>query len=179
VSASGSILASAQVVLAKQLSLSRVPDATIYGEKSGLARAKTSGSREEPMSAGMLRGQRVLILVDELIFGLGLARELEVAEASVIGPVTTASLALELLQRSAVDAAVLDYRLGQRGTSSEVTLALAENGIPFLFHTDNPVETAMAYPGIPLVEKTAPASELAAAVQLLLATRNSRRLVPE
>jgi hypothetical protein len=127
----------------------------------------------------MLRGQRVLILVDELVFGLGLAHELEVAEARVIGPVTTASLALELLQRSAVDAAVLDYRQGQRGTSSEVTLALAVNGIPFLFHTDSPLETAMAYLGIPLVEKTAPVSQLVAAIQHLLATSNSRRLVSE
>src|SRR5205814_728686 len=41
VSASGSILSSAQVVLAKQLSLSRDPDATIYGEKGGLSRADT------------------------------------------------------------------------------------------------------------------------------------------
>ena len=81
-----------------------------------------------------LRDQRVLIVEDEALVAMDLARVLTQAGALVVGPAGTIEDALDLVSQGAVDRAILDVNLGGRMVTP-VAMALADRGIPFVYLT--------------------------------------------
>jgi two-component system, response regulator PdtaR len=81
-----------------------------------------------------LSGWRVLVVEDEPLIALDLRDTLEGWGCRVIGPVATASAALELVKESLPDCAVLDVNLG-RETSEPVAAALRSRHCPFIVMT--------------------------------------------
>lgn len=81
-----------------------------------------------------LRDQRVLIVEDEALVAMELARVLTAAGAQVVGPAGSIEEALELLDRKPIDRAVLDINLGGR-LVTPVAQALAARAIPFIYLT--------------------------------------------
>ena len=84
--------------------------------------------------APTLRGQRVLVVEDEALVAMELARVLTAAGAQVVGPVGTIEGALNLLDDQPIDRALLDVNLGGRPVAP-VAEALARRRIPFVYLT--------------------------------------------
>ena len=88
----------------------------------------------------LLEGLRILVLEDELLTALDLARMIEDCGGEVVGPVGRLEQARELVRREQIDAAVLDVQL-----NGETSLALAEEllsrGLPVLLTTGYESET--------------------------------------
>lgn len=75
---------------------------------------------------------KVLIVEDEWLIAIDIATTVEGCGYEVLGPAHTVATALEILESSRVDCAMLDVNL--RGeTSYPVADALAGRGIPFAF----------------------------------------------
>jgi len=81
-----------------------------------------------------LRDQRVLIVEDEALVAMELARVLTEAGAQVVGPAGSIEEALDLVARKPIDRAVLDVNLGGRMVTP-VARALAAKAIPFVYLT--------------------------------------------
>ena len=75
-----------------------------------------------------------------------------------------------MIDRSPMDAAVLDYRL-EAETAAPIASRLVSLGIPFLFHTSSTTNPALAHPGVPIVDKPTRPEQLVAAVNALPRTR--------
>jgi CheY-like chemotaxis protein len=85
------------------------------------------------MENSALHDRRILVVEDEYLIALNLADSLEVAGATVIGPVASVDMAVAALASEArIDAAVLDVNLGGL-VSYPVADALIERKIPFVF----------------------------------------------
>ena len=82
-----------------------------------------------------LADRRVLVLEDEYLIAMDLKGWLQDAGASVVGPAPKVKTALELIERDAPDAAVLDVNLGEGSTAYPVADRLSALGVPFLFAT--------------------------------------------
>ena len=80
------------------------------------------------MTRSLLLGLRILVVEDDAIIALDIAGTLADAGATVIGPVYRVARALDLLETSAIDIAVLDYRL-ESETISPVADRLSTQGI--------------------------------------------------
>jgi two-component SAPR family response regulator len=82
----------------------------------------------------LLDGLNILIVEDEFLIAMQLTRMIQELGAQVLGPVSTVNAGTELLQNSAVDAAVVDINLG---TESSAPLAeeLLARGIPVVLTT--------------------------------------------
>jgi DNA-binding NtrC family response regulator len=73
----------------------------------------------------------VLVVEDEALLSLEIAQILSQAGFNVIGPARIVARALELVERAACCAAVLDVRL-KSGTSEHVAQELKDRGMPFV-----------------------------------------------
>lgn len=81
-----------------------------------------------------LRDRTILIAEDEYLAANDLAKELDRAGATVVGPFPTTDRALAFLSTSTPDGAILDIDL--RGQSVYALAdALREMGVPFVFMT--------------------------------------------
>ena len=92
------------------------------------------GSDEQAPLDRPLHDQRVLIVEDEALVAMELARVLTAAGAQVVGPAGSIEEALELVNRKPIDRAVLDINLGGR-LVTPVAQALAARAIPFIYLT--------------------------------------------
>jgi DNA-binding LytR/AlgR family response regulator len=83
-----------------------------------------------------LRGRRLLVVEDDYMVAVELARSLEEMGAQVIGPVGSVKDALAMVEMAdaRVDAAVLDINLHDERVYP-VADALAGRGVPFVFVT--------------------------------------------
>lgn len=81
-----------------------------------------------------LRDQRVLVVEDEAVVAMELARVLTAAGAKVIGPAGTIEEAMDLLDGHSIDRALLDVNLGGR-LITPVAKALNHRQIPFVYLT--------------------------------------------
>jgi DNA-binding response OmpR family regulator len=117
--------------------------------------------------ARRLSGRRILILEDEPQMAALLRRVLEDAGATVIGPTSDGSEAIQLLDGTGVEAAVVDWRVGA-GNANTFAHLLTLRRIPFLFHTGVSDEAASQHPGVPVLAKPFRAEQLLAAVEALL-----------
>lgn len=113
---------------------------------------------------------RVLVLEDEAVILMDLAYALEDEGAE---PVTapTVALAMEEIERSVPDAAILDVNLGGGTTCEPVAARLAALGVPFVLHSgdlDRQGEL-IAGLGAPLLPKPTPGALVARHVLSLTA----------
>ncbi|SNS79809.1 PAS domain S-box-containing protein [Sphingomonas laterariae] len=84
--------------------------------------------------ARVLAGQRILIIEDEPLVAMEIAAAVEDAGAVPLGPASTVAEALDLIETSEADLAVLDGNL--QGEAVDVIAAeLTDRRIPFLFVT--------------------------------------------
>jgi PAS domain S-box-containing protein len=81
-----------------------------------------------------LRDQRVLVVEDEAVVAMELARVLTAAGAQVVGPVGTIEEAMDLVDGASIDRALLDVNLGGRPVTP-VARALSRRRIPFVYLT--------------------------------------------
>ena len=100
---------------------------------------------------------RVLVVEDEWLIAADLAECLETAGVEVLGPVTTVSDALLLVEAAAaeggINAAVLDMNIGGAAVTP-VADALAAIGVPFLYATGYPTKHGRGrHDGAPLLQK--------------------------
>lgn len=118
------------------------------------------------MPSSLLFGLRVLVLEDDPIIALDVAQTLADAGATILGPAYRVAQALDLIERSAIDVAVLDFRL-ETATASPVAHRLSARGIPYLFHTSSRGGPAQAHPGVPIIDKPTHPERLVAAIKAL------------
>lgn len=81
-----------------------------------------------------LQGKKILILEDSYFTAMDEAHVLEAAGAEVIGPASSETAAIELIERERPDLAVIDINLGA-GASYAIARKLTECAIPFVFAT--------------------------------------------
>ncbi|HJU06786.1 MAG TPA: HWE histidine kinase domain-containing protein [Nitrospiraceae bacterium] len=86
-----------------------------------------------PEGAG-IRGKRIIILEDELLIAWELRRIIEESGGEVVGTAASVAGALELVNSTPADAALLDANL-KGGKSDEIALALSKRNVPFAFVT--------------------------------------------
>jgi DNA-binding response OmpR family regulator len=80
----------------------------------------------------LLKGARLLVVEDDPLVGFLISETLQEHGAAVMGPCTSASAALGLIQASPPSAALLDVNLTD-GLSYPVAMALEDAGIPYAF----------------------------------------------
>lgn len=86
------------------------------------------------MTCDRLSDRRILVVEDEWLIAIDIQDILEGFGCTVMGPVATASAALELIADELPDAAILDVHLNG-GTSLPVAEALRSCGRPFVVVT--------------------------------------------
>ncbi len=87
-------------------------------------------TRKEPS----LSKKRFLVVEDEPLISLDIAAALEEADATVEGPVSTPEMALEIIERTSLDGALLDANLYGRPVD-DIASALTRHNVPFIFLT--------------------------------------------
>ena len=122
-----------------------------------------------------VRKRAVLMVEDELVITLDLERAIMDAGGFPVGPATTVSGALRLLNVERVNGAILDVDL--RGEDvTPVVDALLDRGIPFIFHTgiSLPSELYQRCPDVPVHTKPVAAEALIGSLGALLARGEER-----
>ncbi len=111
-----------------------------------------------------LGGLSILIIEDDFYLADDAQQALEAAGAAVLGPVSNADDALELLARTRPDCALVDVNLGG-GANFVSAEALQRLGVPFVFLTgyDESIIPAQ-FASIPRLQKPAARSALLAAL---------------
>jgi len=109
---------------------------------------------------------RILIVEDEPILALNYASILEDTGCEVIGPVSTISKGIKIIEREHIDGAVLDIDLGGVPVDPIVT-ALQQKGIPYIFVSAFP-DRIGPYKDAVFLEKPCTAAELIKAVNALV-----------
>jgi ActR/RegA family two-component response regulator len=110
-------------------------------------------------------GKRILIVEDEFVLASDLARFLESRGAMVVGPAATVGVALALVAREVLDAAVLDVNLGADRVYP-VADKLIEQGVPIVFATGyDQLLIDQPYVGMPRCQKPMDKEALARILQ--------------
>jgi DNA-binding NarL/FixJ family response regulator len=108
----------------------------------------------------VLRGKRVLVVEDEPLVSMALVDELEQAEVVVVGPAASLEGALDLIETSAIDAAILDVELQHKHVYPAADL-LGERGVPFILTTGHDADVLpQKYARVPRSLKPAPILEV-------------------
>jgi DNA-binding response OmpR family regulator len=113
----------------------------------------------------------VLLLEDEAIIALDVQDELQASGFDVAGPFTTCVAALEWLQASTPDTAILDTLL-RDGPCRDIAAELARRGVPFLIYSGHQEDSAhfAEFSSVTWIEKPVPPSVLVEECSQLLAT---------
>ena len=118
--------------------------------------------RSEILSA--YKDKRILVVEDEYFLADEVRQKLLGLGAVVVGPVETVADALELIDGSEIDAAILDVHLGDEFVFP-VADRLDELDIPCVFATGyDPAFIPMAYSGFALCEKPTELAKIARAL---------------
>jgi CheY-like chemotaxis protein len=96
--------------------------------------AERQSRRASRPTAGTMTGARVLVVEDETLLAETLCDLLLNAGCEPVGPAANVALALRLIEKSRIDAAILDVRLMDE-VSFSVAYALRARGIPLMFLT--------------------------------------------
>ena len=86
-------------------------------------------------AAGTPTGARVLVVEDEALLAETLCDLLRGAGCQPVGPAANVAVALSLIEKSRIDAAILDIRLMDDEMCFSVAYALRARGIPLMFLT--------------------------------------------
>ncbi|MGF9763643.1 response regulator [Microvirga sp. 0TCS3.31] len=113
--------------------------------------------------------QLVLVLEDEALIALNVQDELQDAGYEVAGPFSTCSAALEWLQTTTPDMAILDTTL-KDGPCREIALELSRREVPFLIYSGYQEDRQLLseFDHITWIEKPVPPEVLVQACQQLL-----------
>ena len=114
---------------------------------------------------------RILVVEDEALIALDLARQLRGAGHEVVGPCRDGADALRRIAEAGPEAAVLDYTLRGTETSEGIASDLADRGIPFAFLTGHAASGLIArgpFADRPRLTKPCSPDELLRAVRDLL-----------
>ena len=114
---------------------------------------------------------RVLLVEDEALIALDLARQLRGAGHEVVGPCRSGAEALRRIEEARPEAAVLDYSLRGTETSETTARALATRGVPFAFLTGHAASGLIArgpFADRPRLTKPCSPDELVRTVRSLL-----------
>jgi DNA-binding response OmpR family regulator len=111
----------------------------------------------------------VLVLEDEALIALNVQDELQDAGYEVAGPFSTCSAALEWLQTTTPDMAILDAAL-KDGPCREIALELSRREVPFLIYSGYQEDRQLLseFDHITWIEKPVPSEVLVQACQQLL-----------
>jgi DNA-binding response OmpR family regulator len=110
--------------------------------------------------------KRVLVVEDDALIALDIARQLADAGFQVVGPAVSVARALRLIGDHGCDIAVLDVNLGNRETSEAVAHALRARSTPFIVLSGYMREQhPPGLQGAPVLAKPADPSHLVALVQ--------------
>ena len=111
----------------------------------------------------------VLVLEDEALIALNVQDELQDAGYEVAGPFSTCSAALEWLQTTTPDMAILDATL-KDGPCREIALELSRREVPFLIYSGYQEDRQLLseFDHITWIEKPVPSEVLVQACQQLL-----------
>jgi CheY-like chemotaxis protein len=96
--------------------------------------AERRSMRASSLAAGTMTGARVLVVEDETLLAETLCELLLDAGCEPVGPAANVAIALRLIEKSRIDAAILDVRLMDE-VSFSVAYALRARGIPLMFLT--------------------------------------------
>lgn len=122
------------------------------------------------MASDELRGRRILIVEDEGLILLTILDVVQDLGCEVAGTAMRAAAAIDLIGRTAIDAALLDVNLGHGESSGPVAAALAARGIPFAFVTGYAADgVPEAFRDRPVLSKPVDERLLEAALRRLVA----------
>jgi DNA-binding response OmpR family regulator len=131
-------------------------------EGAGVPPAQSETSPDMPSKV-------VLIVEDEFLIGVSLKDWLEVAGYRTIGPITTTTEAIALIDAPGCDVAIVDLKLAD-GPADPVARKLAQRGIPFVAFTGYPPEElGPDYARTVVVPKPCDADQILDAIAALLA----------
>ena len=121
----------------------------------------------------------ILVLEDEALIALNLQDELQDEGYEVAGPFTDCSAALDWIQTTTPDMAILDATLND-GSCHRVAAELSRCGVPFLIYSGHQQDQQLLseFRHVTWIEKPVPAAALVRACQQLLsaATKLSRNI---
>ena len=113
---------------------------------------------------------RVLVVEDDALIALDIARQLTDAGLQVVGPAISVAKALRLIGGDGCDVAVLDVNLGSKETSEPIACELRARGTPFVVLSGYSSEQhPSGLHGAPVLSKPAKPGELVATVLKCLA----------
>lgn len=120
-----------------------------------------------------LSDRRVLVVEDEFYLARDVARTLQQAGATVLGPFSRQAEALVALADAAPECAIIDVNLGS-GASFDVADALCARGVPFLFFTGYDREVIPSrFADVTRLEKPVDTRHLVRAAEALFEGRES------
>ena len=118
----------------------------------------------------MHRGAAILLVEDEVLIAMAIGSEIEEEGGIVIGPATTTTEALNLIDECLttelpIAGAVLDANLLDRDVTP-VVLRLLDLGVPIVIHsaTGPPAEVLALIEAVPWIPKPTPVAKLVAAL---------------
>jgi PAS domain S-box-containing protein len=122
-----------------------------------------------------LTGKRLLVVEDEVLVAMDIVAALEGAGAEVVGSAATAKDALNIINNTSLDAALLDANL--RGDPvTEIASALAALNVPFLFVTGyGPESLPKGFSGALMLSKPFGQDQLVTAVASLVPAQAAAR----
>ena len=120
----------------------------------------------------LLAGKAVFILEDEFFIALDAADTLKMSGAVVVGPCYAISEALDLLDASHVDAAVLDVNIDGHH-SDQVAQLCSSKGIPIVYTTGYG-NRAKVSSGIQILDKPYTGGQLVDAIAAVLDTQRRK-----
>jgi CheY-like chemotaxis protein len=117
-------------------------------------------------------GKRVMVVEDEALVAMLTCDYLEDLGCIVVGPFASVKDALQGLDDSKIDCAVLDLNLGGGETSFPVASALAERDTPFVFATGyGAVGGNAEFAHVPVLPKPFDEHQLAKALKTALGSK--------
>jgi CheY-like chemotaxis protein len=116
----------------------------------------------------LFSGRRILLVEDEMLVVWLVEDMLADLGCTVVGPASSVSQALAMIDAEAIDAVVLDVNLNGR-MSYPIADALAARGVPFVFSTGYDKETLRdGYRTVPVLQKPFHRAELSHTLAELL-----------
>lgn len=132
---------------------------------------------QEPNNVA-LEGRRVLVAEDEALIADELLDELERLGAEPVGPVSTVSNALAIIEQEPLSLGLINVVL--RGeTTSPIADALIARNIPFMFVTGNEAFVHEHYPNVPIHPKPSNLALLVRDLERLITMGGHKTLSPD
>lgn len=111
---------------------------------------------------------RILVVEDEPLLAMLLEENLADLGHETVGVVATVDQAFSMLDKTPIDAALLDFSLGQNKTSAPVALRLRQEGTPFYYLSGHAsLEEADNAPDAPLLTKPVSLQDLERALSAM------------